>query len=260
MGWSFRSGFLAPLLCPERSRWAWGSESRHFFCFWHVTRHSLLLFVRSAVKRGAASSGPTEERKITMTIADWFLALLLVVISALAAAAQTPAKHDMTFADLIAMHRVSDLQISPDGKMVAYAVATPDLEANRNASNIWVVPVEGGASRQITRRGHDTRPRWSPDGMRIAFLSGRDGTPQVYTIMLAGGEASKITNLSTGADNELWSPDGKTIAFVSGVYPDCKDDECNRKRDEEKDKSKVKARIYERLLFRHWTQWSDGTR
>ncbi|MGH9702202.1 MAG: TolB family protein, partial [Candidatus Acidiferrales bacterium] len=195
-----------------------------------------------------------------MKIADWFLALLLTLMLIPPAAAQTPAKHDMSFADLIAMHRVSDIQISPDGKMVAYAVATPDLEANRNASNIWVVPVEGGSSRQVTRSGHDTRPRWSPDGTKIAFLSSRDGTPQVFTILLAGGEASKITNLSTGADNELWSPDGKRIAFVSNVYPDCRDDECNRKRNEEKEKSKVKARIYGKLLYRHWTEWWDGTR
>ncbi len=195
-----------------------------------------------------------------MKIANWTSAAVLVWIAVLTAGAQAPAKHDMTFADLIAMHRVSDPQISPDGKLVAYSVATPDLEANRNASNIWIVPLEGGASRQITRSGHDTRPRWSPDGMRIAFLSSREGTPQVYTIWLAGGEPTKLTTLSTGADNELWSPDGKTIAFVSGVYPDCKDDECNRKRNEEKDKSKVKARIYEKLLYRHWTQWWDGTR
>ena len=57
-----------------------------------------------------------------------------------------------------------------------------------------------------------------------------------------------------------WSPDGKTIAFTSAVYLDCKDDACNAKRDEEKEKSKVKARIYDHLLFRHWDHWSEGKR
>jgi dipeptidyl aminopeptidase/acylaminoacyl peptidase len=69
-----------------------------------------------------------------------------------------------------------------------------------------------------------------------------------------------VTFLSTGADNELWSPDGKWIAFVSSVYPNCKDDACNEQRDAEKEKSKVKARIYEKLLYRHWTTWWDGKR
>ncbi len=189
-----------------------------------------------------------------------FSLLLFALVLAGAVPAQTPSKRAVTFDDLISMNRVSDPQISPDGKWVAYTVATPDKEANRNLRNIWLVPIEGGLSRQLTRGGSDMRPRWSPDGKRLAFLSSRDGAPQVYTIWLAGGEASRFSSLSTGADNELWSPDGKTIAFVSRVYPDCKDDECNRKRNEEKDKSKVKARIYDRLLYRHWTEWWDGTR
>ncbi len=126
--------------------------------------------------------------------------------------------------------------------------------------NIWIVPVAGGESRQITTGGSDERPRWSPDGKKLAFLSSRHGTPQVYSIPLDGGEAAQLTFLSTGADNELWSPDGKSIAFISGVYPDCKDDACNAQRDAQKNDSKVKAYVYQELLYRHWTAWSDGKR
>jgi len=75
-----------------------------------------------------------------------------------------------------------------------------------------------------------------------------------------GGEAHPVTHLSTGADMVKWSPDGKTIAFTSSVYPDCKDDPCNKKRDEEKEKNKVKARVYEQLLYRHWDHWFEGKR
>src|SRR5260370_20626658 len=75
-----------------------------------------------------------------------------------------------------------------------------------------------------------------------------------------GGEAHALTKLSTGADIVKWSPDGKTIAFTSSVYPDCKDDECNKKRDEEKEKNKVKAHVAEHLLYRHWTHWNEGKR
>lgn len=174
--------------------------------------------------------------------------------------AQAPPKRAITFQDLISMHRLSDPQISPDGQWVAYNVATPDLETNRSVRNIWIVPIAGGEPRQLTRSGSDERPRWSPDSQKIAFLSSRDAAPQVYEIGIEGGEARRVTNLSTGADNELWSPDGKWIAFVSSVYPGCRDDACNAQRDTERERSKVKARIYEKLLFRHWNAWWDGKR
>ncbi|HXQ27365.1 MAG TPA: S9 family peptidase [Candidatus Acidoferrales bacterium] len=188
------------------------------------------------------------------------IAVIAVTLAAVGAHAQASEKRAITFKDLISMHRVSDPQISPDDQWVAYSVATPDMEANRLVQDIWIVPVSGGDSRQLTHDGNAERPRWSPDSKRIAFLSSRDGAPQVYSLPVDGGEAVKVSSLSTGADNELWSPDGKWIAFVSSVYPDCKDDACNAARDAEKAKSKVKARIYEKLFIRHWNAWSDGKR
>jgi len=174
--------------------------------------------------------------------------------------AQEVAGHPITFDDMIKMHRVAEPHISPDGKWVAYTVATPDMDANRNASNIWMVPTTGGAAQQLTQSGRDSSPAWSPDGKTIAFLSSRSGEAQVYLLSLEGGEAQRLTKLSTGADNVKWSPDGKTIAFTSFVYPDCKDDDCNSKRDAEKEKNKVKAHLAEHLLYRHWDHWNDGKR
>ncbi|MGA8166842.1 MAG: S9 family peptidase [Candidatus Acidiferrales bacterium] len=180
-----------------------------------------------------------------------------VFMLALVCAAQSP-KRAIQFDDLIAMHRISDPQISPDGKWIAYVVSTPDMAANHSVSNIWLVPATGGDERQITRGGSDYRPRWSPDGQRIAFISSRDGASQVYTMSIYGGEASRLTFVSTGADNEVWSPDGKWMAFISRVYPDCRDDACNKARDEAAEKDKVKAHIAERLLYRHWTDWGPA--
>ncbi len=184
---------------------------------------------------------------------------LLWLAYALPASAQEQ-KRAITFDDLISMHRVSDPQVSPDGKWIAYTVSTPDMKANKLFSNIWIVPVAGGDERQITRGGSDNRPRWSPDSQRIAFLSSRDGEQQVYTISLYGGEATRLTFLSTGADNELWSPDGKMMAFVSRVYPDCNSDACNLARDRAEKNNPVKAHIATRLLYRHWTDWAEGKR
>src|SRR6266850_178033 len=169
-------------------------------------------------------------------------------------------KHAITFDDMIKLHRVSEPQVSPDGKWVVYTVATPDMEANRNASNIWIVPTTGGSATQLTQSGHDSSPVWPPDGKTLAFLSSRGGESQVYLLSMEGGEAHPLTNLSTGADMVKWSPDGKTIAFTSSVYPDCKDDACNKSRDEEKEKSKMKAHVAEHLLYRHWTHWNEGKR
>ncbi len=174
--------------------------------------------------------------------------------------AQEAAKHAISFDDMILMHRVGDPKISPDGKWVAFAVATPDMSADRNASNIWIVSTGGGEAVQLTQSGHDSSPAWSPDGKTLAFLSSRNGNSQVYILSMEGGEAHAVTHLSTGADLVKWSPDGKTIAFTSSVYPDCKDDACNKKRDEEKEKNKVKARVYEQLLYRHWDHWYEGKR
>jgi dipeptidyl aminopeptidase/acylaminoacyl peptidase len=189
------------------------------------------------------------------------LCVALVALACIAPLrAQAPAKHPIAFDDMIKMHRVSSPQISPDGKWVAFAVSTPDMEANRNAGNIWVVGTAGGDAMQLTQSGHDSSPAWSPDGKTLAFLSSRDGNSQVYLLPMDGGEARKLTTLSTGADLFQWSPDGKTIAFTSEVYLDCKDDACNQKRDEEVEKSKVKAHIYDHLLFRHWDHWSEGKR
>jgi dipeptidyl aminopeptidase/acylaminoacyl peptidase len=184
--------------------------------------------------------------------------ILALVICAPCAGPQS--KRAMTFDDLISMQRVSDPHVSPDGKWIAFTVATPDREANRNASNIWVIPATGGATKQLTSSGRDSTPRWAPDGKRIAFVSSRDGESQIYFIAVEGGEASRVTNVSSGVDNFLWAPDGKTLAFTSGVFPDCKDDACNKARIEAPAKSKVKAHVTEHLLYRHWTHWNDGRR
>jgi dipeptidyl aminopeptidase/acylaminoacyl peptidase len=184
----------------------------------------------------------------------------LLMAAGVSAFAQESSKHPISFAHMIGMHRVAEAEISRDGKWVAYTVTTPDMEANRGASNIWVVATAGGAEMQLTRSGHDSSPVWSPDGKTLAFLSSRNGDSQVYLLSMDGGEAHPLTKLSTGADIVKWSPDGKTIAFTSAVYPDCKDDDCNSKRDAEKEKNKVKAHVAERLLYRHWTHWSEGKR
>ena len=108
--------------------------------------------------------------------------------------------------------------ISPDGLWVAYTVAKADLAANRVTRNIWFVSTSGASEpRQLTRGGSDSRPRWSPDSKRLAFVSSRTGSEQIYLLSLTGGEGDPLTALSSGAGNEQWSPDGRWIAvFADG--------------------------------------------
>jgi dipeptidyl aminopeptidase/acylaminoacyl peptidase len=188
---------------------------------------------------------------------------ILVLAAAIAAALPLAAqqqKRPITFQDLAAMHRLGEQQVSPDGKWVVYTVATPNVEANRLERNLWLVPAAGGDSRQLTRSGRDMRARWSPDSKSLAFISTRSGNAAVYILSLEGGEPRKVVEPADGVDNLLWSPDGKTLAFTSNVFPDCPDQPCTARRLEEREKSKVKARIYDHLLFRHWNEFSDGTR
>ncbi|HWY47835.1 MAG TPA: S9 family peptidase [Bryobacteraceae bacterium] len=188
----------------------------------------------------------------------WFPLAVLILAASPTWAQQ---KRPLSFDDLMAIDRISEPMVSPDGLWVAYTVTKADVAANRLTRNIWIVSTNGTSEpRQITRGGSDGRPRWSPNSKRLAFVSGRTGTEQIYLLSLNGGEGDPLTTLSTGAGNEQWSPDGQWIAFTSAVYPDCHDDACNRQRDEAQEKNPVKARIYDHLLFRHWTHWSDGKR
>jgi dipeptidyl aminopeptidase/acylaminoacyl peptidase len=171
------------------------------------------------------------------------------------------AQRPITFDDLIEMQRIGDPQISPDGKTIAFVITTFDKNQNSSNSNIYVIPANGGEIRQLTtaKRGN-FNPRWSPDGKTIAFISNRDGSPQIYTIPMDGGEANKVTNVSTGVNGLQWSPDGTRFAYWSEIYPDCPDDDCNRKRMEEKDQSKVQAMLFEGLPYRIWDKWKFETR
>jgi dipeptidyl aminopeptidase/acylaminoacyl peptidase len=163
---------------------------------------------------------------------------------------------------MLKLARMSEPMLSPNGRLVAFTVETVDFDKNIKPKQIYVVPVDGGLPRQVTREGTDNeRPRWSPDSRQIYFVSDRGGSSQVWCMDADGSHARQITRFATEAGGILVSPDGQRIVFLSSVYPDCgPDDACNSEKLDADAKSKVKARIYTSLLYRHWSEWQSRRR
>jgi dipeptidyl aminopeptidase/acylaminoacyl peptidase len=208
------------------------------------------------------------------------LILLFTLLSVLPALSQS--KRPFTFEDMMALKRVGEPVPSPDGKWVIFSVVDVDLAANKKTPHIWIVPLSVGAdasSAQAERSPAGSssaervlipdqdgdRPRWSPDGKRFAFISTKEGGSQVWIADFDGAAGKltgtrKLTSIATEAGGELWSPDGKNILFTSDVYPECTDEACNAKKLKETEVSKVKAIIFDRLLYRHWNAFKRGMR
>ena len=194
-----------------------------------------------------------------------FPALLLAC--ALAAGSVPPASAapgaPFTPEDLVMLKRVSDPQLSPDGRRVAYVQRETDLEANKGRTSLWLLDRTrpGGAPVRLTDgKANDSSPRWASDSRSLYFLSERSGSSQVWRLSLASGEARRISDYPLEVGSFKVSPRGDRLALSMAVFPDCADLACTRGRLDAKEKDKASGRIYDRMFVRHWDTWSDGTR
>ena len=182
-------------------------------------------------------------------------------LAILAIAAHAADKQALTHETMWLMKRVSAPAISPDGKWVVFSVTEPAYEEKEQTADLWIAPSDGSAKpRKLTAtKAGESDAEWAPDSRRVAFSAKREGDEQnqVYILDLAGGEAQRVTNVSTGARSPKFSPDGARIAFVSTVYPGALDDEANKKAAKEEKDKKEKVRAYDSFPIRAWDRWLD---
>lgn len=194
---------------------------------------------------------------LTKSLRAGALALFALTLAGLAAA-----KEPITHEALFLMKRVGAPLPSPDGKWVAFSLTEPSYDSKEQVSDVWIVPADGSANpRRITSsKASEGDVTWSPDSGRLGFTAKRDGDEagQFYVLDLAGGgEAQRVTDVSTGVGTPNFSPDGKSIAFSSTVFREAADDEANKKAAKDAKDRKYNVRIYDSFPIRNWDRWVD---
>jgi dipeptidyl aminopeptidase/acylaminoacyl peptidase len=174
---------------------------------------------------------------------------VLTAAAVLAFAPPASAQRPMKIDDLIGGVRVADPQVSPDGKSVAFVRTTTDAATGARNADIWIVAGDGSSAPKLLIGGEksENTPRWAPDGKRLAFISTRDGDPNIYVADADGGNVRAVTKVDGGVQPPLvFSPDGSTLAFVADV----------------KQGPAVPANVHRitRLLYRHWDEWRENVR
>jgi dipeptidyl aminopeptidase/acylaminoacyl peptidase len=146
-----------------------------------------------------------------------------------------PTARELTPAAAVDLRFISDLQVAPEGRRVAFVVTEPPTVDGR-ATHIWVYDRRGNGVRQFTySKKSEHAPRWSPDGKKLAFLSTRGEEEQLYLMRGDGGEATAITKGKRSISSFAWSPDGKAIAFLAS--------DVKTEAEEKKEKDKDDARV-----------------
>jgi Tol biopolymer transport system component len=190
------------------------------------------------------------------------LLVTLAVICTAEVSAQT--KTPLTHESMWMMKRVGAPVPSPDGKWVVFSLVEPSYDEKDQVSDLWIVPADGSAKpRRLTfSKGGESGMVWTNDSRQIAFSARREGddASQIYVLdVAAGGEAVRVTSLSTGARSPQWSPDGKSLLFISNVYPGAADDEANKRVAAERKAQKYRVRVYDKFPVRNWDKWIDDT-
>ena len=168
-------------------------------------------------------------------------------------------KRAFTIEDLYKVKGVYSVSLSPDGKTICYTASSSDLKNQKANSDIFVMNADGSHAKALTEDGKSSSAVWGKDGKSIYFTNTEKGTPQIYRMDLTTCKSEQVTDYGLGIDNPVISPDERYIAFTAEVYPDLgADAKANKARMEKKENGPVQAHIADKLLYRHWTSYSDG--
>ena len=180
-----------------------------------------------------------------------------------AGAHSTSASAPLTVEDLVRLRRLSEPQVSPNGRYVAFVLRETDIEANKGRTDIWLLDLgaKDAQPRRLTQNAaNDSSPRWAPDGRTLYFLSTRSGSSQVWRLSFDGGESAQVTHYPLDVSSLKVSPAGDRIAVSMDVVPECASLSCTKDKLDARAKDKATGRSYDRVFIRHWDTWSDGTR
>lgn len=190
---------------------------------------------------------------------------LAVALAALSPLLAQAASHPFTAHDLVMLQRVSDPQLSPDGRTVAFALRQTDYEANKGKNGIWLVGADGGKPRRLTEAAVSaSSARWSADGGQLYFLAPNKGSSQLWRVDAKGGSPLQASTLKLDVGSFKLSPDGKQVLLSLEVFPECGTEAdvvaCTRDRLDARAADKATGRVYDKIFVRHWDTWADGRR
>ena len=178
--------------------------------------------------------------------------LLAVLLGALVATGANAQKRAFTIPDLYRVQYAAGPTVSAKGQL-AYYVSSSDLKSQTSKTTLYIdhQPLEG-------IKGF--APQWSADGSKLYYSAVADDGLQVFAYDLKTRQSRQLTHYALGANGAVVSPDGNLIAFAAEVWPAIggADGKANAEANERKAKAPVQAHLADKLLFRHWTDYTDG--
>ncbi|QAU25148.1 S9 family peptidase [Dyella sp. M7H15-1] len=208
-------------------------------------------------------------------------AAMLLAVTGISLAASVPAtggvlieshsSHPFDISDLVMMDRVSDPQLSADGRYAAFSVRSTDYAGNKGVNAIYVQDLGASGSQPIRVVSKQaSSPRWSPDGHSLYYVSPAGDVAQLwrldFSVSARGWSLDRasapvqVTHGPLDIENFKLSPDGKSVLLSYAVFTDCNDLACTKERLEGHARDKSSGMLYNKLFVRHWDTWLDGRR
>lgn len=190
------------------------------------------------------------------------LALLpLCLLAALPAVAQ---ERGLDVRDLVKLDRVSAPLLTADGRILVFAERSLDFDSGKATTALYtrnLLTRDMAPPRQLTPAGWSvSSPALSSDGQTVYFLSGKNGSSQLYAMPIAGGAPRQLTDVAVDIGSFQVSPDGSRVAFSADTFGECAADlACTKRLQAERKDAKASGVLYDQLFVRHWDTWKDGT-